>query len=95
MPLTNLAEPLVDKGGLYVLTTTNLNGCQREVFHEVEADTVTPKFTLRDDTLNCENSRITLKPSPSPNLWTYSWSGPGGFVSDRSSPLITGPGLYT
>lgn len=95
MTISDLPQPLVDTGGLFILTTTNTNGCQRHITYQVEADTVSPNFTLNNDTLNCENTRINLRPFPASGAWEYQWTGPGDFTFDRATPLITGPGRYT
>ncbi len=88
-------QPVADTAGLFTLTTTNVNGCQRHIPHQVEADTVSPGFTLPSDTLNCENDRITLRAVPANGTWIYEWSGPGSYTSDRINALITSPGRYT
>ncbi len=95
VPVAAEPQPTVTRGGLYTLITTNTNGCQKFIPHIVEADTLLPVFALMDDTLNCENTRISLSPTPVLSGWTYAWSGPAGFTSDRRSPLIIDPGLYT
>ncbi len=92
---SNLAQPVVDTGGLFILTTTNINGCQRQIMHQVEADTIRPVFTLPADTLNCESDRITLRATPTTGSWRFAWSGPGSYSSDRANALIVNPGRYT
>jgi len=93
--ISTVAEPDVENGGNYTLVTTNTNGCQRTINHIVEADTVSPVFTLPADTLDCENTRFTIRSSPTNSTWNYSWSGPGGFMETRVGPLIENPGQYT
>ncbi|MCB0689334.1 MAG: gliding motility-associated C-terminal domain-containing protein, partial [Saprospiraceae bacterium] len=88
-------EPLVDTGGIFTLTTTNINGCQRHINYQVEADTVSPDFDLADHDLNCENTRLTLGPSRTNGSWSYFWTGPGDFTLNKPFPTITGPGRYT
>ena len=92
--ISDKAEPAVDLGGSYQLVTTNQNGCTRIIDHIVEADTVRPVFSLTGDTLDCSTPRLNLIPAPRSGTWKYDWTGPDGFTSDRSLPLITEPGVY-
>lgn len=94
MIVSRVHEPLVRNGGLYTLITTNTNGCERVISHQVEADTVSPYFELRDFELNCRTRRFNILPIPINGQWDYSWSGPGDFSSTHIRPLITAAGVY-
>ncbi len=95
MVISTDRQPTVIGGGIYTLATINTNGCEREINHQVRADTISPKFDLPNDTLDCSVTRLTLRPTVVNNAWSYAWQGPNGFTFNRANPLITEPGIYT
>ncbi len=92
--VTDVPQPSVDVGGMYILTTQNLNGCTRDIRYQVPADTVRPGFNLKPDTLDCANTRLALQLTNRQGGWGYNWSGPNGFNSNHPSPTIDEPGAY-
>ena len=84
----------VDVAQEYELVVTAQNGCTKSFYHIVEGDTITPTFTLPDDTLNCSNNKVTLRPSNIARDFIYQWNGPNQFQSDASAVSVTQPGMY-
>ena len=94
LEISKSPEPTVATGGLYRLETTNVNGCVRTTLHVVEADTVSPRFMLPPDTLDCTNNRIAIRPTATDPTWSYAWTGPGNFTSAIGVTVVNQPGIY-
>ncbi|MEM9819739.1 MAG: hypothetical protein AAF985_01650, partial [Bacteroidota bacterium] len=81
--------------GEYGLTITAANGCTQSSTFELLNDTIAPIVQAFGDTLNCEQSEIQLSSIVIPGIGTYQWTGPNGFNSSLTSPLVANPGTYT
>ncbi|MCC7503699.1 MAG: gliding motility-associated C-terminal domain-containing protein [Saprospiraceae bacterium] len=81
--------------GEYTFTVTALNGCKSAPIINVFEDVAAPEEVLATGgLLNCTFTNVTLNSSSiTPNV-TYSWTGPGGFVSNDQNPAVTNPGTY-
>lgn len=93
--MSNQANPLVSKAGIYILEVISANGCSKTDSIEIFQDVNVPDLNLQIDTLTClKDSVIVLASSNDPNV-QYSWEGPNGFSSSIPDPVIYIPGSYT
>ncbi|MBK9338687.1 MAG: gliding motility-associated C-terminal domain-containing protein [Lewinellaceae bacterium] len=92
-------NPLVDDGGAYTLVVTAPNGCTSDATVDVLLDTNQPLvFASAPDVLTCSTTSVQVSSTAtnaSSPVQSYSWSGPGGFVSVDEDPLVSEPGEYT
>ncbi|MFN4080321.1 MAG: hypothetical protein ACK4NS_05430 [Saprospiraceae bacterium] len=94
--------PTVNTPGVYTLTITGPNGCQRQINAQVNADFALPQISLAPGgTLNCTVSSIALNAvgsSAGPNF-TVSWSASNGGVilsgADGYQPVAGAAGVYS
>ncbi len=87
--------PTVTGGGTYELFAAGANGCSRELTHLVMSDTMRPVFAVPIDTLDCSNTRLTLRPVPQDRSWSYQWQGPAGFNQTTITTVVDQPGQYS
>ena len=93
----NTLSPLVNAGGNYALSVTNIaNGCTGIFPVTVQQNTLAPIANAGfDDTLNCNISTLIIQGSGNGNL--YSWTtADGNIVSGQNTPMpvINAPGTY-
>ncbi len=95
--VTNDQNPTVTMPGTYVLTTTiPETGCTMTDSVVISRNDTVPNATAgQDKTLNCAITQVTLDGASTTPGVTYSWSGPGGFVSNSATPAVSAPGTYT
>ncbi|NOT37544.1 MAG: T9SS type B sorting domain-containing protein [Saprospiraceae bacterium] len=85
----------VTQGGQYKILVGTPEFCKSELLLNVEVDTVSPIVFLRSDTLNCKVTKINLNPIvQSSGKVDYVWTGPLGFNSNQSDPVVDIPGQY-
>ena len=91
------ANPIGLSAGVYTLTLTDANNCQLTQTVSVTGNATPPNINVGNGTyLNCGlNATANLSGSSTTNGVTYFWSGPGGFTSTSSSPVINSTGIYT
>ncbi len=95
----NTAAPIVNCGGTYILTITNLNtGCSNQDSVVILDDSAPPVADAGPDTvLNCLTPIIRLdgtNAASGPGI-DYQWSGPGFLDGENTNqPLIDQPGIY-
>lgn len=83
--------------GLYILTVTDpSNGCVSTASALVLQDTVSPATSLRVDTITCRSDSIFIGVA-NPQNYDFAWTGPNGFISDKSGFRIgvSELGVYT
>jgi predicted RNA-binding protein with TRAM domain len=86
----------VTQPGVYTYTVTALNGCISAPQLTVLQNIAPPQDVVASGgLLNCTFPTITLTGSTSTNNVTFSWAGPGGFVSQDKNPSVSTPGVYT
>ncbi|MBI5913761.1 MAG: T9SS type A sorting domain-containing protein [Bacteroidetes bacterium] len=86
----------INMPGTYMLTVTDpANGCTATDLLVVSQDITPPaNVTATLGNINClTETALLLGNSTTPGV-TYSWTGPGGFVSDLQNPTITESGTY-
>ena len=84
----------VTQQGTYVFTVTGTNGCTNSADAIVTLDAGVPISFATGGELNCTNNSITVTGGTSTLGATFSWTGPGGFMSTANSFLVSQPGDY-
>ncbi len=87
-------SPTVPGLGTYILTVTGLNGCTSMDTVQVIDNRILPAVAILGDTLNCQDTTVTLEGiSLSPGL-TFSWEGPNGFSLMDTAIVVDTFGTY-
>lgn len=92
---STLPNPTVSQAGTYVLTVTSANGCTNSANAIVQTDAGVPDVSATGGTLDCNVSSIQLMSNSATAGVTYAWTGPGGFVSAETDPVVSLSGNYT
>lgn len=80
----------------YTLTSTDINGCTANTVVTVVASLpIFASFTVTSTPCGLCNGGIVCTPSGGSAPYTYSWTGPSGFVSTVASPSSLCAGTYT
>src|SRR5690606_27266069 len=87
--------PLVSVAGTYTVTITAANGCTNSASTVVTSDVAVPELTAEGGMLPCEAGSVTLTAFTDGTAPSYAWTGPDGFTSDDSNPVVTTVGTYT
>ncbi len=88
-------NPTVNEEGTYTLEVTPTNGCSGSASITVSGSFSLPNVTAEGGTIGCTQTVVQLMSnSTTPNI-SYSWSGPGDFVSSSQNPSVTELGEYT
>lgn len=88
--------PTVDAPGTYTLLVTNtLNGCTDEDSALVTEDSTVPPVSVQGGNITCVMPTVTLGSSFNHNNTSFGWTGPNGFTSTESNPVVNLPGSYT
>lgn len=89
------SEPRVSIPGYYQLTMTDtISGCQASVYARVLDKSEVPFVKVGSGILACEGSSTQLTAQYSIGSYSFQWTGPNGFTSLRSSPIVTEAGTY-
>lgn len=90
---SNLRNPLVSGAatllmeGAYSLTVTNSFGCQNTAITNVVVSPL-PLVTAANNGPVCSGTPLNLTGGPA-EMTSYSWTGPGGFVSTLQNPIVS------
>ncbi len=88
--------PTVTVAGTYTLTVNNpANGCTAQATAVIVLDNTQPGATATGGTLTCTNPNFTLMGTATATDVSWSWTGPGGFMSSLQNPVATDAGTYT
>lgn len=80
--------------GIYtVVATSNTNGCTASIEVVMEIDEDTPDLTTLSDTIDCLSSVFQIHAYSVKGI-KYTWTGPNGFNSTDSEPIIDLAGTY-
>ncbi len=91
---SNDPNPAVTEPGDYTLVVTGTNGCTASSVATVTADASLPDANASGGTIDCNNPEFLLSGSSSATGVSYSWSGPGGFVSNEQDTVVGQAGDY-
>ncbi len=83
----------VDKPKTYSGIVTGNNGCTTPFSIKVDEDVKLPSFTLKGDTIDCNNAKIDLELKSTLPLTTM-WTSPNGKIFNGQKVKIDNPGLY-
>ncbi|MBK9335647.1 MAG: T9SS type A sorting domain-containing protein [Lewinellaceae bacterium] len=93
---SNLQNPTTGEAGAYQLAVTDPNtGCTTTTTTTVANDTEPPGATATGGALTCVVLELELLAEAEAPVVTYSWTGPGGFVSNLQEPGVSLPGDYS
>ncbi|MEK7257896.1 MAG: hypothetical protein AAB316_24270, partial [Bacteroidota bacterium] len=87
-------NPTVSQTGTYTLTVTAANGCTASATAAVLQDAGLPDVSATGGTLNCNISTVQLDGGSATPGVGFLWSGPGGFSSNQTDPVVSQPGTY-
>lgn len=91
----NLQNPLVNVGGQYTLTVTDMsNGCSSSATTSVLVDITLPNVSATGGDLSCAMPSVTIQASSTSLNPSFIWAGPGGFISTLQNPTVTNAGDY-
>ncbi len=93
--VSNQPDPAATLAGNYILTVTAPNGCSASASATVTLDADVPIVSANGGTLTCVILEIQLVSTVNTSGVNYTWTGPGGFVSDQADPVATEPGNYS
>lgn len=88
---------VVTQPGTYSLTTTINQGgatCAKSDTIVITGNTTPPVVTAIGGTIGCTSTTVTLSATTNASMPTYQWSGPGGFTSTLSNPIVSITGTY-
>ena len=85
--------PIISMEGSYTVTATSENGCSQNAQLEVKRDENLPTASLTGGVLTCANSRQIQLNVSTQDIFVE-WTGPDGFQSVMTSPVVTNAGEY-
>ncbi len=88
------ADPMVTAAGTYTVEVTSANGCTNSEQVIVMAVGGVPDLVVVGGTIDCANSSINLSANSSATIADYNWTGPNGFMSSESNPMVVAGGDY-
>lgn len=87
-------NPSVSMTGDYTLTVQDSNGCTASDVATVSPDTDVPDLTATGGLIDCNNPSTTIT-STSTQATSIAWTGPNGFTSTVSNPIVSESGTYS
>jgi|GEM_PF-1831569 len=91
-------EPLIDHRGVFEVKVMDNSGCEAIYYPLVRIDTITAKFDIIVDTINCYRDSTLLDYNyNATNFQSYEWSGAGINPSNKSieKPTVDIGGIYS
>ncbi|MBK8555040.1 MAG: hypothetical protein IPL65_04365 [Lewinellaceae bacterium] len=92
---STLQNPNVNTAGNYVLTVTGANNCTSTATAVVNGDFGLPDATAMGGVISCAANSTTISGNSITPGATYSWEGPGNFMSTQQNPMVSNTGVYT
>jgi hypothetical protein len=95
--VSTLSSTSVSAPGEYTLTVTNTQGqCSATDRVVVEQNIIKPEVTTAaSGVLTCSTPNASLNVTGGSVNWEYSWTGPNGFTSNTTMPVVADSGRYT
>ena len=90
---SSAANPAVSTAGTYTVTVSSVNGCTATATAIVDGDSTAPGISATGGTITCDASSVTLRVTTSAT--SVSWTGPNGFSSSATNPVVSVAGVYT
>lgn len=88
--------PTVMGCATYTIQVSNIsNGCTSTASVTPTCDVVQPNASATGATITCATTTVTILGNSTTPGVTYTWAGPGGFVSNQQSPSVSTSGTYT
>lgn len=89
-------NPVVDAAGTYILYVVDIySGCNDTDIVVVTRENTQVHVSAQGGTLDCVTGTLKLMGSSTTAGVVYSWTGPGGFMSDEQNPTVNMAGEYT
>jgi gliding motility-associated-like protein len=92
--INNVSTIQTGTPGQFIIEVTNEYGCIGRDTLEVVEDKTIPAVSLTSDTITCTRRTITIQTNTLDPI-SSAWSGPGGYTSTDTNPMIMMPGTYT
>ena len=92
--VSDSSAPLIFNPGEYLVTVTDINGCEGQSSQTIIGDFNSPNALSMGDTLTCNDNSIILSGSSDSTNVNYFWSGPNGFTIDSQHAVVSVPGIY-
>lgn len=87
-------NPVASAVGTYTLTVTAPNACTSTATATVNGDFAVPNASATGGIITCASSSTTISGTSTTPGATYSWTGPGNFMSNLQSPVVSSTGDY-
>jgi len=88
-------NPTASAAGIYTLTVTDASGnCTASDTALVSEDANLPGAAIQGGMITCINPTVQLTGSSSTGGVNFSWTGPNGFTSNISNPIVSDSGTY-
>ena len=90
------AMPEIKETGRYQVTiTSGKNGCLASSDFNVTRDVDVPILKISANKFSCKVDSVTIRVQTNKELKQLTWTGPGGFSSNKMEPVVSGKGKYT
>ncbi|MCB9319115.1 MAG: T9SS type A sorting domain-containing protein [Lewinellaceae bacterium] len=87
-------DPIIELPGTYHVSVTGAGGCTTK--DDITVGTSGNfELELSADTITCPHPAVTITVTGTDEISSYKWIGPNGYTSDRQTPLVDVPGVYT
>ena len=88
-------SPFIYQEGLYALTATGVNGCERVEFYDVPLEADPPQIDITTELLDCIDSVAVLEATSVDTQAVFAWVDPTDQLLEDSSLLtVRDPGMY-
>jgi len=91
---SNEQNPMVTGQGNYSVVITAANGCTADALAVVSEDLAVPDANASGGLLTCTATSVEIIGASNTAGVIYTWTGPGGFMSNDPTPDVTDAGNY-
>ncbi len=85
---------VVSSPGTYDVVVTGINGCTNQFTVDIDSDLGIPDLSAEGAMLDCNIQSAQIEAS-SIDAIAFEWTGPNGFISSETNPMINEAGTYT